>query len=79
MNHFRLTVNRGWSLLGKASYLADTCGDEDDAQAAIVLAFSAAEAFLKEPTGCGVAPPNSARLTGAACCRARYLLPYASS
>jgi hypothetical protein len=43
-----LTSNRGWSLLQKAQTIAAAGSDKDDAQAAIVLAYSALEAFVSE-------------------------------
>jgi len=42
------TSNSGWSLLQKAQSIAETCSENADAQAAIVLAYSALEAFVSE-------------------------------
>ncbi|WP_411725844.1 hypothetical protein [Methyloglobulus sp.] len=42
------TSNSGWSLLQKAQSITATCSENADAQAAIVLAYSALEAFVSQ-------------------------------
>lgn len=48
MTTLTVTNNSGWSLLHKAESIASGCQDGVDALAAIVLSFSALEAFVSE-------------------------------